>query len=366
MKKNKKKRTNQDKQKQKKSNHHKHLSKQKNIQENKEKTTIFTNIVKAITQLSMLTHFLIATLAVSIGFIFNAFDEMPLFWLKAPFGFVLYLIISHTMRKIEEKNDELMIELTGDPQLVKCQIKYTQKINSNFNFILCLVACIYFIAISIILGFVKINPIGLYSLFALFCVVFAAFIIFQQYIYILFLLYDISRISPGKFYALIPEKTEWFDLLEKFSNTCRNLFIILGSLFILLFIVFSPVNSVQIIFQERFLSYKFIPLLCTWIIILIAIVFMIPLSSFVRNNLLQKIYKNLIAQSIENYSILCEKEDKSNNKLVYMDIILRLNDRKYVLQNSYAWVIPVLVSVTNFTSIFISIIVDLKELHILT
>lgn len=203
-------------------------------------------------------------------------------------------------------------------------------------------------------------------MFCLSCVVFVAFIIFQQYMYILFLLYNISKISPGRFYELIPERTEWFDLLENFSNICRNLFIILGSLFVLLFILFSPVNSVQIIFQEKFLSYKFIPLLCTWIIIFVAIVFMIPFSSFVRNNLLQRIYRNLVTQSIENYNRLYEKENKSNNKLLYMDIILRLNDRKYILQNSYAWIIPVLVSVTNFTSIFISIIVDLKELHILT
>lgn len=366
MKNKRKKRIIQNKQIQKKINQHKHLSKQKNMQGNEERTTIFRNLVKAITKLSTLVHFLIAIFAVGIGFVFNAFDEMPLFWLKALFGFVLYLILSYTIMKIEEKNDKLVIELTGDPQLVKCQVNYTKKVNSNSNFILCFIACVYFVTISIILGFVKINLIGIYSLFSLSCVVFAAFIIFQQYMYILFLLYDVSKISPGKFYELIPEKTKWFDLLEKFSNICRNLFIILGSLFILLFIVFSPVNSVQIIFQERISSSQFIPLLCTWIIILIAIVFMIPFSSLVRNDLLQKIYKNLVTQSIENYNQLYEKESINNNKLLYMDIILRLNDRKYILQNSYAWIIPVFVSVTNFTSIFISIIVDLKELHILT
>lgn len=358
--------TNQGKQKQKKLNHHKHLMKQKNIKETEERTTIFRNLVKTITKLSTLIHIFIATFAVGLGFVFNAFDEMSLFRIKALIGFILYLVLSYTIMKIEEKNDRLIMELTGDPQLVKCQVNYTKKIYSNFNFILCFIACIYFVTISIILGFVKINLIGIYSLFCLSCVVFVAFIIFQQYMYILFLLYNISKISPGRFYELIPERTEWFDLLENFSNICRNLFIILGSLFVLLFILFSPVNSVQIIFQEKFLSYKFIPLLCTWIIIFVAIVFMIPFSSFVRNNLLQRIYRNLVTQSIENYNRLYEKENKSNNKLLYMDIILHLNDRKYILQNSYAWIIPVLVSVTNFTSIFISIIVDLKELHILT
>lgn len=143
------------------------------------------------------------------------------------------------------------------------------------------------------------------------------------------------------------------------------MFIVLGSLFILLFIIFSPVNSIQIIFQERFSSSKFLPLLCTWIIILIAIISMVPLSSFLRNIFLNKIYENLISQSIENYSIMY-KTSEGDTKVAYMNIIFRLNDRKYVLQNSYTWVLPLLVSITNFSSVIISILVDLKDLNILT
>lgn len=354
------------KQKEKKSKYNKHLPAQKNKTGNKRGAISFRNLVKAITKITKFDHLLISILGAIIGFYFNTFDEMPFFSLKALFGIVLYLSLSYTIIMIEEKNNEILIELTGDSQLVKCQMNYTKKTNSNYNFILCFIACIYFVSISIILGFVEINLIGIYSLFALSCVVFAAFIIFQQYIHLLFLLFDISKISPENFYELIPEKTRWFDLLEQFSNTCRNLFIILGSLFILLFIIFSPVNSVQIIFQERFSSSQFLPLLCTWIIILIAIIIMIPFSSFVRSNLLQKIYKKLVALSIENYNKMYEKENINSNKFIYMDIILRLNDRKYILQSSYNWLIPVFVSVTNFISIFISILVDLKELHILT
>lgn len=331
----------------------------------KKQLTLFGNCVKIIAKPSKLVHFLIATFAVGFGFLFNAFDKMPLFWLKGLFGFVLYMALSYTIKYTEKKNEEIIFELTGDPHLVKCQIDYTKKINSNFNFLICFIACIYFTVISIILGVVKINPIGIYSLFALTCVVFLAFIIFQRYIFILSLLHDISKISPGNYYELIPERTEWFNLLETFSNICRNIFIVLGSLFILLFIIFSPVNSVQIIFQEKYSSPKFVPLLCTWIIILIAIVFMVPLSSFIRKTFLNKIYKNLISQSIKNYNEMY-KASEGEAKIAYMDIIFRLNDRRYVLQNSYTWVLPLIVSVTNFSSIIISIFVDLKDLNILT
>lgn len=330
-----------------------------------EQTTLFGNLVKVISKPNKLAHFFIAIFATGLGFIFNAFEEMSLFWLKGLFGFGLYIILSFTIKYIEEKNKEIVFELTGDPNLVKCQVNYINRISSNFNFVLCFIACIYFVAISIILGFVKINPIGIYSLFALSCVVFCAFIIFQYYIFILLLLHDISKIRPGNYYELIPERTEWFNLLETFSNSCRNIFIVLGSLFTLLFVIFSPINSIQIIFRDRFLSSKFLPLLCTWIVILISIIFMVPLSSFIRSTFLNKIYKNLMSQSIENYSIMY-KTSEGDTKVAYMDIIFRLNDRKYVLQNSYTWVLPLLVSIANFSSVIISILVDLKDLNILT
>ena len=343
----------------------KYLKKQRKHCKREEKETFFRKIVKIISRSSKLVHLFIATLAVVVGFIFNAFDEMPLFWLKGILGFALYLILSYTIIYIEKKNYELKIELTGDPQLAKCQEKYTKKTTSNYNFLLCIISCIYFVAISIILDFVQTNPIGVYSLLALSYVVFLAFIVFQQYIFILFLLRYISKIKPGKFYELIPERTDWFNLLERFSHICRNLFIILGSLFIMLFLIFSPVNSIQIIFKVGSSSSQFIPLVCTWIIIIFAIVFMVPFSSFVRKNLLQKIYRNLISQSIENYNRIYNSST-GDNRLIYIDIIMRLNDRKYKLQNSYTWVIPLIVSITNFASVIISIIVDLKDLKLLT
>lgn len=366
MKSNKRKKTSHSsKRKQKRRNLQKNLSTQKVASLQEPQMTLYRKLIRIICKPNKRTHFLIAILAVGLGLFFNMLDKMPLFLFKAFLGFVLYLILVYTIKYIEKKNNNIKIELTGDPQLMKCQLNYFKRSNSNSNFIICVIACIYFTVISLILGFVEINSIGIYSLIALVCVVFFAFIIFQHYIFLLFLLHDISKISPEKFYELIPERTQWFNLLEKFSDICRNIFIVLGSLFILLFIIFSPVNSIQIIFQEQFSSFQYIPLLCTWIIILGAIVFMIPFSSFIRSNLLKKTYKNLVSQSINNYNHLYELS-QNDSKLLYMDIILRLNDRKYILETSYTWIIPIIVSITNFSSVIISIIVDLKDIGLLS
>lgn len=360
-----KKRTTQYKQSRNNPKYSKRLPTQKKQLVQEKKPTLFRSLVQIISIPSKSIHFIVATFAVVLGFLFNAFSEMPLFWLKGLFGFVLYIILTNTIIYVERKNKELELELTGDPQLVKCQTNYAKHINSNLNFVLCFIASIYFVAISIVLGFVNISPIGIYSLLALFFVVFCAFIVFQYYISILILLHDISNIKPGSYYELIPERTEWFSLLETFSNICRNIFIVLGSLFILLFMLFSPVNSIQIIFQDKFSSPKFLPLLCTWIIILIAIVSMVPFSSIIRSILLIKIHNNLVSQSIENYNNLF-KISEGDIKLAYMNIIFNLNDRKYILRHSYSWVIPIIVSITNFTSLVVSILVDLKDLNILT
>ena len=56
---------------------------------------------------------------IMLGFLFNTFDKMPLFWLKGLFGFILYMILSCTIIYLEKKNKEIEYELTGDPQLVK-------------------------------------------------------------------------------------------------------------------------------------------------------------------------------------------------------------------------------------------------------
>ena len=330
-----------------------------------EKKTLFENLLFIICKPNMIAHLVIASSAVALGLILNTFDEMPLFWLKGLFGFSLYMILVYSIKYLKNKNKKIKLELTGDPKLANCQTKYTKRINSNINYILCFFACIYFIIISIVLGFVQMNLIGIYSLIGLFCVVFFAFIVFQQYINILFLLYDISKISPGKYFELLPERTKWFNLLETLSNVYRNMFIILGSLFILLFILFSPVNSIQIIFQGKCSYAQYIPLLFTWIIILLAIVFMVPCSSFIRYHLLHKIYNNLSKQSIMNYNYLYEISE-IDNKQIYIELILRLNDRKYMLSNSFAWVIPTIVSITNFSSVIISVVADLKEIGLIT
>ena len=326
---------------------------------------LFAKMVALIAKPKKQIHFIIALLAVVFGFVFNAIDKMPLFWLKGIFGFALYIILSFAIKYITEKNKELEMELTGDPFLSKCQLLYQKKINSNYNFILCVLAGIYFVNISIILDFVQFNAIGVYSLIALAFVVFCAFIIFQYYIYLLTLMYNLSKIKPNNYFELIPERTKWFDLLVTFSNTSRNIFISLGTIFILLFILFSPLNSIQIIFQEGMTSPKFLPLLITWIIILIAIIFMVPFTSLVRSTLLKKIYKNMTAQSITIYNNLFKTSD-DNLKSVYMNIIFRLNDSKLTLKNSFSWIFPLIVTITNYVLLIISIISDLKSFDLFT
>ena len=74
---------------------------------------------------------------------------------------------------------------------------------------------------------------------------------------------------------------------------------------------------------------------------------------------------NLISQSIKNYNTLYNASE-GESKIAYLNLILHLNERKYVLHGSFTWVLPVAISVTNFMALIISILVDLKDLKILT
>jgi hypothetical protein len=327
----------------------------------RESSTVFRKVLDLICKPNNTTHVAIAFLAVAFGFALNSLERMPLFHYKAPFGFLLYIILAYAIKYFKRKSNDILMEFTGDPNLFRCQKKYTKRVNSNCNFFFCFLACAYFVIISFSLDFIKFNYIGIYSAIGLCVVVFGAFIVFQQYIYILLLEYDISKISPNNYYQIIPERTRWLQLLEVLSSVYRDIFILAGSLFVLLFILFSPINSIQVLFQDTLSSPLFIPLLCTWIIILTAIVAMIPFSSFIRYRLLTKICNNLTSQSIESYNNLL-KATTNANRLIYMDIMLKLNEKKYTVQRSYAWLVPIFASLVNASSVLISTVADLKEL----
>ena len=111
----------------------KRLPAQKKQLVQEKKLTLFRSLVQIISMPCKSVHFIIAIFAVALGFFFNDFSEMPLFWLKGFFGFVLYIMLTNTIIYVERKNKEIELELTGDPQLVKCQTNYIKHINSNLN-----------------------------------------------------------------------------------------------------------------------------------------------------------------------------------------------------------------------------------------
>ncbi|MDR1018476.1 MAG: hypothetical protein LBM02_07210 [Lachnospiraceae bacterium] len=338
---------------------------QKSIDEHKS-ISIFRKVLKIISKPHKRTHLMIALFASILGFILNSFDEMELFGIKVSVGVFLYLLLFYAIKFLMKQNDKLKIELSGDPNLSYASAIYFKRINRNLNFIPCFIASSYFVIISVILGFVKINFVGVYSLLALACVVFAAFIVFQQYIYILLLLNSIAAIqktNENGYDKLMPDRTCWFLFLERISYVYRNRFIIVGSLFIILFTLFSPVNTIEIVFYDKFLSEQYLPLLFSWVIILVAIVLMIPASSIIRYVLLHKIYNNLTEQSINLYQKLYDMESRITvKKSEYLEIIYHIYDRKYKLSDSYAWIIPSLFSLINFASVIISMMADWKDI----
>ena len=323
----------------------------------------FNTLLDLLMNLKHKTHIIAVIIAVIIGFELNFLVNKPmeLFPFKAFLGFCIIESLLTALIFLKKKNSELKTEMTGDPMLVKCKTVYFNRIKSNRNYILNFIASTYFVIIANQLGFVQLNYIGIYSLFGLFIVVFIAFIGFQQYLYILLLLYDISKISIDYYYELIPERTSWFQLVIKISNRYKNMFFITGTLFILLFIIFSPVNTVDIIFFQGLKSNKFIYLLLTWIIIFFAIIFLYPISSIMQSKIINKILENMKEKSISQYDSLM-KQSIDYNKLIYMEIIRSIHNTDTIIKKSFSWVIPTVTTSLNFIAILLTIVQNLRAL----
>ena len=325
------------------------------------KVLCFGNIVDKLSRIKTSIYILLALYAVILGFGFNFFDPMPLFIIKGPMGFLISTTLLFSLNYFRKKSEKLKFEMVGDPILFVSYKKFTKRSSSNFNYIFCFIMPIFFCLISIILKFVIMNPIGIYSLICLFPVVFLAFIVYQQYIYLLLLLWGLSRNESEMYNKLMPESTKWYKVIFEMSGNYKNLFFILGSFFVILFIIFSPYNTIEIIFFIGKTSEIFWPLLLSWIIIFFAIIVLFPVSAILRNFLLLRILQNMKSNSVEYYTELANKS-RGINQILYIDIIGRVNKDTKLPQTVFSHFIPIVTTIVNFISIALTILVELKSL----
>lgn len=326
--------------------------------------TMFYKINKLLASISIYYHILIAMFATSVGFVLNSIAPMELFVVKGPIGFLLYLFLVTAIKYFVQKNNELQIKLSGGASISIAKQNYLTRVNSNVNFIINVISILYFFTITLKLNFVDLNFIGIYSLIALAFVVFLAFTLYAQYIYFLMLLHELTQIKPGDYYEIIPERTEWLLFISDFSQKTRYYSIVIGTLFTVLFTVFSPVNSVDILINQRLTSNFFLPLLLTWLIIFFAVIVMIPISGLFRVYYLSQIHENLKTQAINGYKLKFISS-KESNKLFYLEVIWKIHDSKLQFSNPFSWILPSIAATTNFIAVVVSSAINLKDLGII-
>lgn len=331
----------------------------------KEKLKII-NVIRCLTKCSMINHAILAFCLTAFGFVLNQFGKMDLFFIKGPIGFLLYIFLICSLKIFVTQNEEIDKALSGDPELTIAKRKYLKRVYSDWNYIVTAIAIIYFVSISLKLKFVFVNLIGIYSLIGLGVVVFFGFIIYQEYIYLMILLRDLSKIKDNNatpYYDPLPERTEWLTIIAAFSQKIRYLAIAIGTLFTVLFVIFSPINSIDILFNQGSSSALFWPLATTWLIIFFLIVLMIPLSGIIRSYYLNQIYNRLKEKAINTYKSVFSAVPDSD-KAFYLDILWRIHESKFHFDNSFSWLLPSIASVLNFSVVIVSLLSQLKELGI--
>ncbi len=323
---------------------------------------ISKKFIGVIGSIKLKIQIILSIIFLIVGTILNVYFPLSLFYLKSILVLLILNILLYAIRRYNRNLKEIFIEASGDPVLNAYKRKFYNNIYSFSNVIASFVISIFFVLVSILLNFVCLNLLGIFSLCTLFITVFISIIGYSQYVYLINFLIKLSSSTLTNYSTFYPANTKWLSLSSRLANFYQNIFFILGSLFILLFSVFTPSNTLEIISSPYNDLFIFFPLALSWLIILIAIIIAFPVTSIIKNNSIKRIVENMKYQSIKIF------EDKivySNidGQLGYLGIIKEIyKSDSFPFSKKNNLIIPYLTTFLNLITVLNKIFPSIKQI----
>jgi hypothetical protein len=157
-------------------------------------------------------------------------------------------------------------------------------------------------------------------------------------------------------------KTKWFVKIEQLSNYYRNRFFILGTLMVIVFIIFSPSNTIEIILGGYGRYRVFLPIVLYWSIIIGLVILFLPITSKIRDSAIDRIITQFTETQAKEYE---KKALKSSADEVYKYLstleFIKTYSECFESKNNKK-LVPIFTTALNFISIFIAMVSDLKDL----
>lgn len=303
-----------------------------------------------------------------IGFSLNLIWPFPYFFFTVCFFISISLIVCRTIRQFIIKMKDICTELFPMKPFEKANYFYLVKSEKSIVYIVFPISfvCIFGIGGVALYSSIMITPTLVWMLILFSITVYLSMIAYSQYIRFSYYLY----LSANNEYAFeniicpgckeLPPKLSWQVSLAKLSHLARNMFFLVGALYIFGFgwFCFSKVYQVDI-------NAYFFYLL--WIVIFVFIVLMLPITTWQNYVNIRKIVdrtKNaLVAKLLLEKDVLFPDNSIMSSIFRNQCISIVLSTRKYPLDGSLNIIYTVSASIINLLASIATILQYQAGLH---
>lgn len=303
-------------------------------------------------------HIVILIVAgLGLGLYLNSKNPIKNFFRIELIGGIVLGISVYMFKKILAKETIIRTSVSTKRELAVYVEKFYANNNSSLNYLIGIITGVFYCYIALNLNFVKVNIVGCYCLLALLVVCVFITKMLLNYIYLIYIFYKINDLKKIEHHALGIKNANWLFEINYLCNISRNCLLISMTLMFIVFILFSPANTVEIILNYDRGNMKATLMIIYWAIAILLTFIVLPILTNFQNKLLNKIVKKINDDSINQYEdILIDKEREAEveNALSLITYINGLSD-KFIYENRIRY-ISAGYYVTNFISILVTII----------
>ncbi len=255
-----------------------------------------------------------------LGSISNYYFPTHLFVLKF---FLLLGILNILVFSLRHYNTYVLgdfMQVSTDPVLSAEKLKLKNSVFSVYNIVISLAMSLFFVVITIYLQLIKFDITGFFALTLLFVTVFLSITGYMLYTYLIHLLYRLSKAEIEKYSKFHPAYTSWLVNITKYTSTYQNAFFISGTLYVILFTIHVPDDTLKILSSGVTYQLHDIVLLASWIVIILAVIVGFPITSYLKNQIIRNIVTNLKMKSSEYYEKVVDRVE-IDKQLDYIKLI---------------------------------------------
>lgn len=275
-----------------------------------------------------------------IGIYLNSKNPIKNFFIIEFLGAIVVLISTFMFKRISDKKNTIITSVSTEPKLSVLIKKFYANNEAPLDYVIGISIGFFYVYIAYNLHFVHLNPVGIYCLFALVTVCVFMTKMALIYIQLIIIFYKINNLEKIPHNKLGVKKTYWLIEINYLCNVSRNCLLIAMSLMFMVFALFSPSNTFEIIRNYDYGNKQATFIIIYWAIAILLVFISLPSLTFVQNKLLNKIVTKINDDSIKEYElILVDKERKSDveDALSVIAYISSISE-KYIYENRIKYI----------------------------